>query len=46
MATPYWNRDQKPKFDTHVDEHRVIMPINFREHRSMASYILKTIRLN
>jgi len=34
------------KFGTHVDEHRVIGPINFLEHRSTASCILKTIRLN
>jgi len=25
------------KFGTHVDEHRFIGPINFLEHRSMAS---------
>jgi len=34
------------KFGTHVDEYRVIGPINFLEHRSMALCILKTIKLN
>ena len=34
------------KFCTHVDEHGVQGCIDFHEHRLMASYILKTIKLN
>jgi len=34
------------KFGTHVDQYRVIGPKNFLEHRSIASYFLKTTKLN
>ena len=34
------------KFCTHVDEHGVQRCIDFHNHRLMASYILKIIKLN
>jgi len=34
------------KFCTHVNEHGVQRCIDFHKHRLMASYILKTIKLN
>jgi len=34
------------KFCTHVDEHSVQRCIDFHDHRLMASYILKIIKLN
>jgi len=37
------------KFCTYVDEHRVMGPVDFYEHRSMGQYgqyILKTMKLN